>query len=124
MENIQADKLDLNIQEIVTRNFNKQQHYDAEKKVMQIIEQRRSALQAPQKTQIYNILFLVFTVLIESVTLFYPDIFIILFNLLQHSSIILGIQSLLVLCIILQLESIYQLIQKARSQENRVLNVK
>ncbi len=98
----------MNIQEIVTRNFNKQQHYDAEKKVMQIIEQRRSALQAPQKTQIYNILFLVFTVLIESVTLFYPDIFIILFNLLQHSSIILGIQSLLVLCIILQLESIYQ----------------
>ncbi len=121
---MQADKLDLNIQEILTRNFNKQPHYDVEKEVMQSIEQRRRALQSPQKHQTYNILLLVFTVLIESIILFYPDIFVIPFNLLPHFSIILGIQSLLVLCITLQLESIYQLIQKARSQENRVLNVK
>lgn len=121
---MQADQLDLNIQEILTRNFNKQQRCDVEKEVIQSIQLRSNALKAPKKIQIHNILLLVFTVLLESITVFYPDIFVMLFNLLHHSSIVLGIQSLLILCIILQLESIYRLIQKAGSNRTPSLNLK
>lgn len=111
---MQADKLDLNIQQIVTKNFNKQQLYNIEERVMQCIQRKSNVLKQSKQIKTYHILFLSFTVLLELSILIYPSIFATPFNVAQHFSIILGIQSVLILCIMLHLDAIYQLIKKAK----------
>lgn len=118
---MQADKLDLNIQEIVTRNFNKQQLYNVEEGVMQCIQRKRNVLKQSKQIKTYHKLLLAFTVLLELSIIIYPGIFATPFNLTQHASIILGIQSVLILCIMLHLDAIYQLIKKAKKSNSYTL---
>jgi hypothetical protein len=108
---MQADKFDLKIQELLTKTFNKQQGYNIEDAVMQNIQQKRNIVKLSKNNRKHSILLLVFTVILECTILFYPKIFATLLSLEQYPSIILGIQSALILCIMLQLDTIYRLIQ-------------
>lgn len=68
--NMQADKFDLKIQELLTKTFNKQQGYHIEDAVMQNIQQKRNVVKLSKNNRKHSILLLVFTVILECTILF------------------------------------------------------
>lgn len=119
---MQADKFDMKMQGVLNKNFNKQQGCNIEDAVMQNIQQKRNSMKLSKNNRKHSILLLVFTIILECAILFYPAIFAIPLSLEQYPSIILGIQSALILCIMLQSDTIYRLIQAAGKHRILPLN--
>lgn len=108
---MESNKQDLIIQGLIEENFRTQSFCNVEDMVMKNIVQKKKAVKQANSYNKTKLILLLIAFLIECSLVIYPGIFTSLFELIQYPLLILGIQSVLILIAILQLDTIYRFLQ-------------
>lgn len=119
---MEPNKQDLIIQGLIEKNFRTQSSCNVEDVVMHNILQKGDVVKKADNYNRAKLVLLSITFMIECTLVIYPEIFTSLFRLIQYPLLILGIQSVLILIAILQLDSIYRFLQTTVKPARHQLN--